>query len=392
MRPLYPGQLHQLRKNIHHVVFALDFSKKEDLVRLLEEVVMLIKRQIPIRFGIVALAPTETDNETSQQIVTIFYHLVQTYGRAIAIQFVENLLEHYDEHALPKQVKSLYSMIYANAPVLPHGKKMTYEEVIMAGTEVLANTRAWARRLGVNPKEGAIFANGQVFVKEDSWIGKIGTALNVDVQIIQRAVYDAEISDDDDILDLLFKDSPKTRNEYIFPVQAGSVKFLNLVETLPIGDGVVYLHGQSDGMGNTSIIWVIDDFDSLHGLDLVREAAAFREENPGTTIGLVHNPGTTTGPPTLSLLIYYVSSIGLLDGQAGRQVFHQMLKEIDFTNGDTSGVDRILGVKAQSWQTIDSVLAAKFWTNGHTFAQRAGFSGGERGLVINGRVGLIRNF
>ena len=388
MRPLYPGQLHQLRKNIHHVVFALDFSKKEDLIRLVEEIIMLIKRQVPIRFGIVALAPGETDNEASEQMVKIFYHLIHTYGRAVAIQFVENLLENYDEHALPKQVKSLYSTIYAKVPVLPNRTKVAYEDVLLAGTEVLANTRAWARRLGVNPKEGAIFANGQVFVQDDSWIGKIGPALNVDVQILQRAVYDAEISDDDDILDLLFQDSPKTRNEHIFPVQAGSVKFLNLVETLPTDDGVVYLHGQRDGTGNTSIIWVVDDFDSFHGLDLVREATAFQEENPGTTIGLVHNPGATTGPPKLSLLIHYLSSTGLLEGHAGRQLFYQMLQEIDLTNGDTSEVDRILGVKAQSWRTVDSVLAAKFWTNGRTLARRAGFSGGERGLIINGRVSL----
>jgi UDP-glucose:glycoprotein glucosyltransferase len=388
MRPIYPGQLHTLQKNIHHVVFALDLSKKEDLTRLLEEVVTLIKRQIPIRFGIVALAPE--NNENAATITKTFYHLIHAYGRAIAVQFVENLLENYDETSLLKKAKSLYSTIYSKAPVVPDFQKASYDEVI-AGTDVIVNTRAWARRLGVNPKEGAIFGNGQVFVKDDTWISKVGQALNEDVQILQGAVYGAEISDDDDILEFLFKDSPKTRNEYIFPVQAGSVRFLNLVATLPKEGGIVYLHGESDGPGNASVIWVIDDFDSFNGLDLVRHATAFQDANPGTTIALVHNPGPATGPQTLSSLLYYLATNGLLEGDGAKQVFQQLLHEIDNTNGVASGIDSILGVKTQSWSTVDTVLAEKFWGKGHAFAQSAGFKGGERGLVINGRVLTKRN-
>jgi UDP-glucose:glycoprotein glucosyltransferase len=382
MRPLYPGQLHQVRKNIHHVVFALDFSKKEDLTRLLEEIVMLIKRQVPIRFGIVGIAPE--NDPTAAAILQAFYHLVDSYGRAPAMQFIENLLEQYDESSLTAKAKALYTAIYTKAPVLLDGKNMAWDEVV-AGQDVLENVRAWTRRLGVNVKDGAIFGNGQVFIKDDTWVQKMGQSLNSDVQILQRAVYAADIGDDDDILEFLFRDSPKTRNEYIFPVQNGNVRFLNLVETVP-EEGVVYLAGQKDAAGNTSVIWIVDDFDSFHGSELVRQAAAFQAESPGTTLGFVHNPGSTTGPPTLSLLVYYLSSNGLLDGDTGRDVFEQLLRELEISKGDTSGIEKILGVKAESWRSVDSVLADKFWERGRAFAQSAGFAAGERGVVMNGRV------
>jgi hypothetical protein len=300
------------------------------------------------------------------------------------MQFIENLLEQYDESSLTGKAKALYTGIYNKFPVLLGGKNMAWDEVI-AGQEVLENVRAWTKRLGVNVKDGAIFGNGQVFIKDDTWIQKMGQSLNSDVQILQRAVYGAEIGDDDDILEFLFQDSPKTRNEYIFPVQTGNVRFLNLVETVP-EDGVVYLAGQKDAAGNTSVIWVVDDFDSLHGSELVRQAVAFQAETPGTTLGLVHNPGPTTGPPTLSVLLYYLSSNGLLDGDTGREVFEKLLRELEITKGDTSGIEKILGVKAESWRSVDLVLADKFWEQGRAFAQSDGFTGGERGVVINGRV------
>src|SRR5579859_4134459 len=103
LRPLYPGQLHSIRKNVHHAVFVLDLTKKEDLSRLVEEVAGLIKRQVPIRFGIVAL-PADGDVD-GERVARTFYHLIESYGRAVAMKFAEELLEKYDKANVMKTVR-----------------------------------------------------------------------------------------------------------------------------------------------------------------------------------------------------------------------------------------------------------------------------------------------
>ena len=66
--------------------------------------------------------------------------------------------------------------------------------------------------------------------------------------------------------------------------------------------------------------------------------------------------------------------------------FRQLVQEVDLANQDISEVDKILGIKAQSWRSVDSENARKFWDDCRSFAQAAGFVEGERGIIINGRV------
>jgi UDP-glucose:glycoprotein glucosyltransferase len=362
----------------------LDLKKKEDLSRLVEEIAIMIKRAIPIRFGVV-VSSNEGDVDGTV-LARIFYHLVNTYGRAIAMKFGEDLLESYDPTTLSTKMKSLYSNIYSKSTPIAGHEKIPYDELVTS-TELIENIRNWTRRLGVNPKDGAIFGNGQVFPKDDSWLNKLVTALHEDIQLLQRVVFSADVSDEDDILEYLLRDVPKSRNEYIFPAQSGDIRFINLPEAL--SGEIVYVHGETkeeSGVENATVIWVVDDFDSINGIELVKSAAIFQAAHPEVTIGLVHNPGSTTGPPNLSLLIYHLAKNGLLDNSGGSEKFRRVIQEVDFASHDSGDADEILGIKALSWRTVDSEEARKFWDASHSFVQSAGFVEGQKGLIINGRV------
>ena len=382
--------MHSIRKNIHHAVFVLDLTKKEDLTRLVQEIAIMIKRTIPIRFGVVVVSNEGDVDGTA--LARIFYHLINTYGRAVAMKFGEDLLESFNPATLSTKMKSLYSKIYSKSTPLTGHEKIPYDELVTS-TEFTDNIRTWTRRLGVNPNDGAIFGNGLVFPKDDSWLNKLVTAFHDDIQLIQTAVFSAEVSDEDNILEYLLRDVPKSRNEHIFPAQSGDVRFINLPEAL--SGEIVYVHGETkgeSGVENATVIWVIDDFDSINGLELVKSAATFQAAHPEVTIGLVHNPGSTTGPPNLSLLIYYLAKNGILDNSAGSEKFRQLIQEVDFASHDTGDVDKILGIKALSWRTVDSDEARKFWDANRSFAQSAGFVEGQKGLIINGRVGRCSDY
>ena len=381
--------MHSIRKNIHHAVFVLDLSRKEDLGRLVEEIAALIKRQLPIRFGIVVL-PVEGDTE-SEQIARIFNHLVETYGRTVAIKFAQDLLVAHDKD-LSSKIKSVYSSIYSNVNALPNHEKVAYEQVINSGSDTLANSRLWAQRLGIIAKTGAIFANGQVYPKDDSWMNKLGLQMTEDVSILQKAVYEAEISIEDDILECLLREAPKRRNEYIFPAEAGSVRFVNLPEILPT-EGIIYVQGQredSPGVENATVIWVVEDFDSITGIEALKNAVTYQGDHPHVTLGLVHNPGGVAGNLGVSTLLYHLANSGVLDGPSGFQNLQRVKEELTALNdqnidgGDV--IAKILGIKASEWRIPDDELARRFWSSGIEFARLSGFEVGQRGLVVNGRV------
>jgi UDP-glucose:glycoprotein glucosyltransferase len=373
---------------VHHAVFVLDLTSKEDLTRLVDEIAGLIKRQIPIRFGVVAL-PTEGD-VTSETLARIFYHLIDSYGRAVAMQFGEALLQSYDPATLSKTIETLYTAIFDKTTINAGHEKIPYKDLAdPSSSDLVAKTRAWANRLGINPDDGAIFGNGQVFVKDDTWINKLGSQLHEDLLSIQKAVYSNEIAEYDDILDFFFRGAPKRRNQYVFPADSADVKFINLAGPL-VEKGIVYIRREiedEEGVDTATVVWIVDDFDSITGVELIRAVSTLQSAHPYIAIGLMHNPGPTTGPPNLSLLLYHLASNGLFEDPAGIERFHQLLQEVDFSGRKTADeMEKILGIKAGSWRTIDNELARQFWDSGRNFAEAAGFGPGKRGIVINGRV------
>jgi UDP-glucose:glycoprotein glucosyltransferase len=55
LKPTYPGQLHPVKRNAFNLIMVEDLSQTESLARIVNELQMMIKRLVPVRFGIVAL-------------------------------------------------------------------------------------------------------------------------------------------------------------------------------------------------------------------------------------------------------------------------------------------------------------------------------------------------
>jgi UDP-glucose:glycoprotein glucosyltransferase len=300
------------------------------------------------------------------------------------MKFAQDILESHDPETLSSKIKSLYNNIYDNAKTYPGFEKRTYNDLVNGHDDVVSHINTWTSRLGVSPSDSVIFANGQVVANDDNWINKVATFLRDDVITIQKAVYSADITDQDDFHEYFLQNASKRRNGYIFPTQAGDIEFINLGQVNI--DEMVYLPGSK----GTTIMWIIDDFDSERGVELVKAAVLYQGKYPLVTIGLVHNPGEMTGEPNLSLLVYHLTKMGLLSDDAGVEKFRQLVQEVDFasTLERPDDIERISGVKASSWRTIDSEEARKFWEKGFHFVDMAGFGPGERGIIVNGRVCL----
>ena len=81
----YPGQLPQVRRDIHNIILPLDLSDVKDAELIVESLQTFVKRKIPIRFGIVPLINSAAAIDQAK----IVYHLQDTYGLGAALAYIE---------------------------------------------------------------------------------------------------------------------------------------------------------------------------------------------------------------------------------------------------------------------------------------------------------------
>ena len=85
LTPTYPGQLPGIQRDIHNVILPVDLASRSDIKYIVEVIQSLVKRNVPIRFGLV---PT-TNTETSIANAKIAHHLQTTYGLAGLMKYLE---------------------------------------------------------------------------------------------------------------------------------------------------------------------------------------------------------------------------------------------------------------------------------------------------------------
>lgn len=83
MRPVYPGQLHLVRRNALNAIFAVDLSKKAALSSVANEALGYVRRGVPVRFGIVPVG----DNTAGK----IFFYINEKIGREAANDFIKSV-------------------------------------------------------------------------------------------------------------------------------------------------------------------------------------------------------------------------------------------------------------------------------------------------------------
>jgi UDP-glucose:glycoprotein glucosyltransferase len=59
LRPLYPGQFHNVKLNMWNIIFAVDLSRTSAMNTIGGAINNIISRNFPFRFGVVPLCETE---------------------------------------------------------------------------------------------------------------------------------------------------------------------------------------------------------------------------------------------------------------------------------------------------------------------------------------------
>lgn len=74
-----------MRRDIHNAVIPVDLTDIQDLEMIVETLQMVVKRKVPIRFGIVPII----DSPRRESQAKVVYHLWDTYGLSAVFDYLE---------------------------------------------------------------------------------------------------------------------------------------------------------------------------------------------------------------------------------------------------------------------------------------------------------------
>lgn len=369
----FPGQIPQVRRNIHNVILPVDFSDHKDVTLVIDHVQTFVKRGVPVRFGLVPRS--ESDNAAAQ--AKVMYHLVNTYGLGAAISYLKRSLTGKGlKHAHP--VESYFDLATKDQKLRKDQIAIPFQEVLSSTSteEQLDSSKGYLRRLGIYGTTAPMLVNGVPISQSEDWMRVMSQRISLDLKDIAQAVYMSQLTDDDDVSAFLLQNAVVRRNPLVIPEDEKSIKFCNLVSGPVlkagfIGDIPSIAASESAAVvevANLVHLVVIADFDTAHGGKLFSEAIAFREEHDNVEVFFIHS--STSSSPVRGF------SDDIFDAINGRPT-------VDLRSLATL---KFLGQQADEHTSSKSPAAAAFWASADPLLKDAGISHGEPGILVNGRI------
>ncbi|KAG2196556.1 hypothetical protein INT47_010395 [Mucor saturninus] len=397
LRPAYPGQLPPVKKNLFNLILIEDLSQLESLNRIINEIQMMIKRTIPIRFGTVSIVKDEYS--TSTVIAKALNYLIEEYGKAQGMFFLAQILE---STKLEQIKEPTMDIVHASFKKSVSGKpksnvKKPFKEALETQNSFAKSSQDFLKRLGITEvgvENGVMFMNGKLieFNEDRPWVHVLMPTLTEQTKIIQSMVYNGQLTDDYDFYDhvLTQPNVARTRNSFIMPSNTHPLRILEF-SNIKNAEQLKYFQANEDEIPNTNI-WVLADFNSLSGLKLGHEALLFAESNPKVRISLAHNPSVSVDPALnadnelnfsdLLFDVIYSQKIGLTE------LLNLFYREIE-THGDNTLSTKDLPKAVTPGSPIIELVAkekSNEWNKLSALFEKDGLENPFSGVIINGRV------
>ncbi|CAB3237406.1 unnamed protein product [Arctia plantaginis] len=320
LRPTYPGMLRNLRRNIYNYVIIVDPTSLNSGPPLkLGET--LLKHATPVRVGLV-IAPSPDNAPLEAAVRSAFNYVAQernsnkeayyfltqllhpTQGEKLTIELVKKQLNKYTSF------NSNLDDIVSEDSEYNFGRQLSAEFVAKLGTnnypQVLVN--------GVPlVEEGATSVTSSVELLEEALV----TSLSRHTGRLQRAVFRGEVSDTEDAVDYLMKQShimPRLNRRVLAsdPSQyldlsglASSSEFFTedkiqhllhltgrdaIATALPL---LKYFAKSGKTEKITQTIWIAGDLNNKKSRDLLKDALTFMRESGGVRVAFIPNVDNT---------------------------------------------------------------------------------------------------
>ncbi|KAK2792291.1 hypothetical protein FQN52_003768 [Onygenales sp. PD_12] len=370
LRPTYPGQLPQVRRDIHNVVLPVDLTNPNDVGIIVGNLQVFVKRKIPVRFGFV---PIVHDDKSLQQ-AKVAHYLLDTYGLVTLLSYLQNSLA---EDKLGSPDRASFTTVVGDRKAREERTILAFEDVLKSDQydPVIAGTRSYLKRLAIDQEEVPFFVNGVVFRRDESYLQYTIATVTRDLEEIQRAIFE-ETFEEDDWLPLYFlTNAMQRRSPLLIPEDPRAIKTIDLngayKRNSNIFDTLLRIPAKSQSehpLREWTSIVLITDLDTESGVKQLGYFLAFCETHPEIEILLLHNGAGTSTSKDLSATLF-----GLRNG-----------RDLD-PIAVAAALDALASGK-DAPETSDPELVSEYWNVAQSLADEFGVGKGASGLLVNGRM------
>lgn len=286
----FGGGLPQVRKDIFNLVVPVDLTKVEDVALVTEQLMAFMKRLIPVRFGLVPLTPT---GEAIDQ-AKVVYHLLENYGIAAAVAYLEKSLE-LKKTAKPDE--KVFQQAIKDRKLRTESNPLPFKDIFTSEhhEKQIHLAKHWAERLRADTELPPVFFDGFAIPRDEQWLISMNQKLMADLQYVQQMVYFNRADDSTWVPKFFLEGAITRRNTFIFPEDSKDIKILNVnkvySENAALFDKALVIEADKESTKEDwAALTVVADLKSLDGQKLLFFATQFRKDYPGVRVDIVHNP------------------------------------------------------------------------------------------------------
>ncbi|KAI8978045.1 UDP-glucose:glycoprotein glucosyltransferase-domain-containing protein [Pilobolus umbonatus] len=387
-QPIYPGQLHSIRKNLYNLLFIEDLATEKSLNRVINEIQPMIQRLLPVHVGLVAVI--KEDDSISTLMSKSLNYIVQVQGRARGMAFLKQVLESIQTQSLDAPTLEIVQTAFADS-INAEERSVKFEEAMDSQNKTAQAIRSFMKRLDI--ETNILFFNGKLLpiTEERPWTHVVMGQMQEQVRIIQSKLYSREMLPDDVIYDFLL-DQPyvsKIRNTHI-TVSATHPLYMLPFDHVLNSDKLVYL--SSDKGKDTINMWIMTDLNTHNGLQLAHEALLFAKSNNHVRVALIHSKQDThheidttqhkSYQPQFSDLLYNV----LYSKSSSLDAILQMIEHASLDKQTLlSNPDQYI-IPGSPIIEMELAEGSKKWDDLVSLFETDGVDHDFTGIILNGRI------
>ncbi|ESP03274.1 hypothetical protein LOTGIDRAFT_137613 [Lottia gigantea] len=425
LRPTFPGMLRHVAKNIFHLVFVVNpvEDKSKDLLKMAEAFSV---HKAPIRIGIIFVtnqdekATPKTDASMAMARAFNFIKLDQNPSKALS--FITDVYEKAstaDELTSDLIIKEFQSQFPGEDNDIVFGEDQDdYDDIRKAGLDFISRSG-----LSDFPQ---VLMNGVPFKKQflstDTFEEGVVTEIMTATPTIQKAVYNGELTDRENVLDwLMSKDNvlPRLNSRILSP----EFKTLDLTENVDssifedvstfsrmtvkdmvaiVSDRMKYITKKGRFIKFELIIiiidessiravtlWLVCDVETPQGREIFYNAIKELKHSNEIRLGLVFNPASLTEDHIISRAIYV--AYNTLGNNHAKSFITKLVKEenvAELKAGTKTLKDlEVHGMDMNKFMTDFNKQNKDFLKSYKSFVVKVlNFEENDRGVIANGRI------
>ncbi|EUC49820.1 glycosyltransferase family 24 protein [Bipolaris oryzae ATCC 44560] len=360
----FPGQLPSCRRDIHNAIVFVDLTSTQDVTTLLDSTFNLIRRGIPLRWGVV---PQSGSSDAIEQ-AKIIYHLLDAYGVSAVEVYLQASL---DGKKLAQPDQAIFDATVKTSTLIDERTALSFQDVL-ASEELdqrIANSKQYVSRLAGDGPQSPIIINGVAIPGNEEWLSSLSKRITFDLREIQKAIFEGNFNEDSWVPQHFLAQAASRRNPYIIPEDEKNITLIDMAEFENTHSHVYnkmprVRASESSSKSDWVHITLTADFDSENGLSLLKSLADFREANPNAEIVLIHNPVA----------------------KAEKSGVSQDILESFSKTGDKFTADTLLELLAREPSSVSFPEESRlFWKAADPIYEALGLKPGQNSIIVNGR-------